>query len=486
MKNDIKITPVILAGGSGTRLWPVSRKMMPKQFCKVSGDMSLFQKTLSRVAVGDLYNAPVIISGEAHKDTINTQLNELSIEAAAIICEPVGRDTAAAIALAIEALGQHNNELMLVLPSDHMIEDKALFDKVVTKAGNAADDGLKILTLGIKPTHPDTGLGYLRAGNEVGMSGICELDAFIEKPNQQKANELLQSNKVFWNAGMFMFRPKLVRDELRKFMPSLFLQVCHATRHGKWDGIYFHPDSWLFKSINPISFDYAIMEKTDCAAVAIASFDWSDMGNWQAVWENQHKDDDNNSFMGEVFAHDVKDSLVISDGRSVAIAGLNDIVVVAQGDAILVTSRENPQGVKNLVEQMSSRHPALTLQHLTERHVWGEVEQIDKGATHQTKRISINAGQHIPGQYHHYSNKNWFIASGNPVISINGGITNACPHDNFVVPQGANYRIENPTNCTIEIIEIQYGSYLKNDDVIFFDQPDFEHSSSRRAVAKVA
>ena len=485
MKTTIRITPVILAGGSGIRLWPVSRKLMPKQFCKVVGEMSLFQKTLLRVAIGDLYNAPIIISGDGHTDTIDAQLRELDIEAAAIICEPVGRDTAAAIALTIEALGQRNNELMLVLPSDHMIDDVALFDKIVTKAGLAASDGEKILTLGITRTHPDTGLGYLRAGLPHGLAGICELDAFIEKPNQQKAEELFQSDNVYWNAGMFMFRPKLVRNELRKFMPRLFLQICHATRHGKWDGVYFRPDSWLFKTIDPISFDYAVMEKTDCAAVVIADFDWSDIGNWQAVWENHQKDDDNNSFMGEVFSHDVNDSLVITDGPSVAIAGLSDIVVVAQGDAILVTSRENPQGVKKLVEQMNVQHPALTLQHLLEQKTWGNVEQIDKGATHQTKRISINPGETIPSQYHHYSHKNWFIASGNPVVLINGKKANARPHDNFVVPQGANYRVENPTDSIVEIIEIQYGSYLGSDDVVYFKEQEQKALPSPPLVAPI-
>lgn len=462
MQNTLKITPVILAGGSGTRLWPVSRKSMPKQFCKIAGEKSLFQITLLRVANGELFNQPIVISGADHKQVIETQLNEVGIEARAIICEPVGRDTAAAVALAANIFEERDENVMLVLPSDHHIEDEDKFEHLIRHASYVAAVGKSIITFGIKPTHPDTGFGYIRAGKKHGSLNVHDLDIFIEKPDLELAKELIQDDSIFWNAGIFMFHPALMREELNNHAPELFLQIKTSICHGVWNDRIFHPDRWIFEGITPISFDYAIMEKTEHAAITKADMNWSDMGSWDAVWEKSTRDQQNNSLIGETYCEDTNNSLIVSDGPAVAVSGLKDIIVIAQNDAVLVTTRDQSQCVKKLVEQIRPQNIELLEQHKTRTQSWGEVEALHDGEAHQVAIIKIEPHREISTENHHKNQKSWFIKSGNPFLSTSGRLTRLAPNQHIEIDIDSDFTLQNHGNVAVEIIEVSRAQHALN------------------------
>lgn len=454
MKNALKITPVILAGGSGTRLWPISRKSMPKQFCKIAGEKSLFQTTLLRVANNELFNPPIVISGADHKQAIEIQLKEVGIDVRAIICEPVGRDTAAAIALAANLFEERDEDVMLVLPSDHHIEDEDKFEQLVQHANYVAADGKSIITFGIKPTHPDTGFGYIRAGKKHGSLNVHDLDIFIEKPDLELAEKLIQDECIFWNAGIFMFHPSLMRDELKNYAPDLFLKIKTSICHGTWVDLTFHPDRWIFEGITPISFDYAIMEKTEHAVIAKADINWSDMGSWDAVWGRNDRDQQNNSLIGETYCEDTNDSLIVSDGPAVAVSGLKDIIVIAQNDAVLVTSRDQSQCVKKLVEQIRPQNIKLLMQHKTRAQPWGEIEALHECNAHQVAVIKVESHREISNENHHKNQKSWFVKSGYPFLINNGRLVRLAPNQHVEIDLDSDFTLQNCGDESVEIIEV--------------------------------
>lgn len=454
MQSTLKITPVILAGGSGTRLWPISRKSMPKQFCQIAGEKSLFQTTLLRVANGELFNPAIVISGADHQQVIEMQLAEVGIDVRAIICEPVGRDTAAAIALAANLFEEHDEDVMLVLPSDHHIEDEDKFEHLVQHANYVAADGKSIITFGIKPTHPDTGFGYIRAGKKHGSLNVHDLDIFIEKPDLELAEELIQDECIFWNAGIFMFHPSLMRDELKNYAPDLFLKINASICHGAWIDLTFHPDRWIFEGIAPISFDYAIMEKTEHAVIAKADINWSDMGSWDAVWGKNDRDQQNNSLIGETYCEDTNGSLIVSDGPAVAVSGLKDIIVIAQNDAVLVTSKDQSQCVKKLVEQIRPHNINLLTQHKTRAQPWGEIEALHDGETHQVAVINIESHREISNENHHMNQKSWFVKSGNPFLINNGRMVRLVPNQHVEIDLNSDFILQNHGVDIVEIIEV--------------------------------
>ena len=465
-KQQTKITPVILAGGSGTRLWPLSREDMPKQFCKLDGEQSLFQKTILRSKDLSIFTKPLVLTSHKHASVVKTQLLEIDVEPKAVVLEPCGRDTAAAISLAVEIENNGENKIFLVMPSDHIIGDHDVFNSSILQAKNIVTNEGRIVTLGIKPTHPETGYGYLEAGAELRTKGGFSLAKFIEKPNQNKAEELISKSNVFWNAGIFMFDHQTISAEYTRFQPQMAMQIKRSVAHGIWAGTEFTPDMSIFANIKSISFDYAVMEHTKKAALVPTNPKWSDLGSWAAMWEIAPKDENNNAHRGDVYASDTSNNLIYSDGPTVGVSDLSDVVVVANRDAVLVTSRENAQGVKFLVEQMRENENKVAKSHCGENRPWGRFDSLDKGDMHQVKRIKVTPGGRLSLQYHHHRAEHWVVVSGVATVTVDEDVMALGPCQQVFIPQGAVHRLENFTDQDVEIIEVQYGHYLGEDDIV--------------------
>jgi len=422
--------------------------------------------TVLRVSNTERFNEPIIVSNENHMAVINTQLLEISKKAHAIISEPFARDTAPAIALAVQLYEADKNAVMLVLPSDHLIEDGVAFETTISQAAEIASDAKHIVTLGIKPTQPETGYGYLRVASKIENRNAFELDAFIEKPCRRDAEKLIAQDNVFWNAGIFIFNAEKVRKEFEVLAPKLNTGIKRAITYGKWEGKRFSPDASIFVNIQPISFDYAIMEKTEHVAMVPANSDWSDLGSWKAVWETSKQDENHNVVQGEVYYEDTSNSLMISNGPAIAVSGVEDIIVVANKDAVLVTSRDNPQGVKALVEKMQKDNSSLTKKHNGETRPWGSFDSLHVGDMHQVKHIRVVPGGQLSLQYHHHRAEHWVVVSGIATVTVDEEVMQLSPCQQVFIPQGAVHRLENFTDEPVDIIEVQYGSYLGEDDIV--------------------
>ena len=464
---DTTITPVILAGGKGTRLWPLSREDTPKQFCKLRQGLSLFQTTVERVQKSKVFSAPIIVTGEAYIETVKQQLKAISVEAAAIISEPIGKDTSAAILLAIEV--RNSDQPFLVMPSDHLIADESKFINAVENATiSAVQDGL-IVTFGIRPTHPETGFGYLRAGKAFCNQPVLQLTNFIEKPDIETANDLIKQSNVYWNAGIFLFDPKIARSEFEKLSKVIFKSVVKAAALGSWNEEVFEPESTEFDACPAISFDYSIMESTTRAATIPVSPQWSDLGSWKAVWETSARDKAENVVGENCYIENATDCLVRSDGPTVGVSNLTDIVVVASKDAVLVTSRSNPQGVKPLVEAMKDANVTAATQHLGKDLPWGRLDSLDAGDAHQVKRVRIDPSQSLSTHYHHHRAKHWIIVSGIATVVLDEDAVDLSAGQQIFIPQGAIHRLDNFTGDTVEMIEVQLGQYLGEDDIVHIE-----------------
>lgn len=473
-----RITPIILAGGSGTRLWPLSREKMPKQFCAIHGENSLFQKTLERVSNEEIFAPAIIVCSALHQSIITTQLAATQCKTQAIVLEPEGRDTAAAIALAVHLAGHNADDQFLVMPSDHEIKDIKGFHITLSQAQPIVANFDRIVTLGVTPAYPETGFGYIRAGQALGNSNCSELIEFIEKPDEQTAEMLIQEKNIFWNAGIFYFSNSVIRTEFLSHAAGIFNDIGRAVALGKWQGTTFHPDKNEFLKVNALSIDYAVMEKTEFAAVAPLISDWSDMGSWNAVWDRSKKDTQENAVYGPCYLENTSRSHIQSDGPVVGVSGLDDIIVVANQDAVLVTSRDNPQGVKALVEQMKEDEQSVAKTHSRETRPWGRFESINKSDTHQVKHITVNPGGQLSLQYHFHRAEHWIVVKGVATVTVGEDVMELAPCQQVFIPQGATHRLENFTDEPVEIIEVQYGTYFGEDDIVrvedIYDRPATE------------
>ena len=457
--------PVIMAGGAGSRLWPLSRQLNPKQFLPmVDADRSMLQATIERLSGLDVAR-PSLICNEEHRFLVAEQLRYLGADQTTILLEPVGRNTAPAIALAaLQALQEADDPILLVLAADHLIEDVPAFHASVQAALPLAADG-KLVTFGIVPTHPETGYGYIEKGSPAGDGGFV-VSRFVEKPDLATAKDYLASGSFYWNSGMFMFRASRYLQELEHHRPAILAACTEAMEGGQKDMDFIRVDSEAFAGCPADSVDYAVMEKTADAVVVPLDAGWSDIGSWSALWDVSCKDDQGNAFKGDVVNHSTVNTFVHADSRLVATVGVEDLVIVETKDAILVAHRDQVQDVKKIVEKIKAdgRH-----EHMNHREVyrpWGVYDSIDNGERYQVKRITVKPGATLSVQMHHHRAEHWIVVSGTAMVTNGDEQYLVTENQSTYIPVGQVHCLENPGVIPLELIEVQSGSYLGEDDIV--------------------
>jgi mannose-1-phosphate guanylyltransferase len=460
------LIPIILSGGSGTRLWPLSRKMYPKQFLSLLHDETMLQKTLSRLDGLD-HSAPIIVCNNEHRFIVAEQARQIGLETLSIILEPFGRNTAPAIAVAaLQALTQAEDPLLLVLSADHEITDEAAFCKSVKQAQQLAEAG-NLVTFGIVPTQAATGYGYIHRGVAEGQG--FKVDKFVEKPDQATAESYLSSGDYYWNSGMFMFRAAAYLAELEKFNPEMVAHCRKASTNMADDIGFLRLDNDAFAACESDSIDYAVMEKTDLACVLPMDAGWSDIGSWSSLWEQGNKDDAGNSTHGDVMMTDTEGSFVHAESRLVTTVGVRDLVIVETQDAVLVADKSQAQEVKQIVERLKSEQREEENFHRIVYRPWGSFDSVDEGEGYKVKRISVKPGARLSKQMHHHRAEHWVVVRGTARVFRNDEIFDLHENESVFIPLGATHYLENPGDEALDIIEVQSGSYLGEDDIVRFD-----------------
>ncbi len=457
--------PVILSGGSGTRLWPLSREAYPKQFLPLVGNDTLLQATWQRVAA--LASAPaLVVANSEHRFMVAEQLRQAGCKPAAVLLEPVGRNTAPAIAVAaLQAIADGGDPLLLVLPSDHVIRHADAFREAVADATPAALSG-QLVTFGIVPTGPETGYGYIKAG--VG-EGARPVEQFVEKPDLETARRYVSAGSYYWNSGMFLFKASRYLEELGRLHPQM-LAACKAAFDGATrDEDFVRLDKAAFAECPSDSIDYAVMEKTGAAAVLPLDVGWNDVGSWAALWEVAEQDGDGNAHHGDVIASGCRNTLAWGDGRLVAMLGLEDIVVVDTDDTVLVAHRDKVQQVKEIVGRLKSQGRSEASLHRKVYRPWGAYDSIDMGERHQVKRITVKPGAALSLQMHHHRAEHWIVVSGTAEVTCGDKVVLLTENQSTYIPLGVTHRLRNPGRLPLELIEVQSGSYLGEDDIVRFE-----------------
>ncbi len=463
----MNIVPVILSGGSGTRLWPLSRQTYPKQFLNLLDDKSLFQGTLDRIkGISDL--PPVIVTSEQHRFLAAEQVRQQEIENAAIILEPVGRNTAPAIAVAaMRILEQHERAVALVLPSDHIINDREAFFNAVKSGYQAAEAG-KLVTFGIVPTKAETGFGYIKSGNS-SVADSFEVASFVEKPDKETAEEYLLAGNYFWNSGMFMFHAKHYLDELEKHQPEMVLACKESLANGAKDLDFYRLDTASFAQCPADSIDYAVMEKTSDAVVIPLDAGWDDVGSWTALASLNAHDESGNTFHGDVIIENTSNSLVYSDHRLVSAIGVKDLVIVETADAVLVAHKSEAQNVGKIVAKLKLDTRPEASEHRLIYRPWGHYDSVDYGNRFKVKRITVNPGAELSLQKHHHRAEHWIVVTGTAEVTCDDSIFLLKENESTFIPLGSVHRLANRGKIPLEMIEVQSGSYLGEDDIVRLD-----------------
>jgi mannose-1-phosphate guanylyltransferase/mannose-6-phosphate isomerase len=466
----MKITPVILSGGSGTRLWPMSRAALPKQLLPLVSERSMLQDTLTRLEGWPEIQAPLIVCGNDHRFLVAEQLREIGIEPAAILLEPVGRNTAPAIAVAAHRLRETGQDaLMLVLAADHVILDIDAFHQAVITAAGAAIAG-RLVTFGIYPSGPETGYGYIRRGDALpDNAGSFAVQRFVEKPDLQTAEGYLADGSYYWNSGMFLFRPEVYLGELERLRPEIATGAARALAGSYRDLDFCRLEEQAFAACPSDSIDYAVMEHTGLAAVVPAAMGWSDVGSWNALWEVQAHDESGNSLRGDIYVDDVQNSLIRAESRIVAAIGIRDVVVVETSDAVLVAHKDSAQDVRKVVEYLKRNARREHEYHTRVYRPWGWYEGIDAGPRFQVKRIMVKPGAKLSLQMHHHRAEHWVVVKGTALVTRGDETFMLSENESTYIPIGVTHRLENPGRLPLEIIEVQSGSYLGEDDIVRFD-----------------
>lgn len=463
-----KIIPVIMAGGKGTRLWPLSRSTAPKQFMELLGQKTLFQRTLARVNNTELYEAPLVLTNAEFRFLVAEQARQIDVELAKILLEPVARNTAPALAVAALVVARDFGEdaIMQVLASDHEIVENDVYFDCVTRARDAARAG-RLVTFGITPTEPATGYGYIEAGDDLG-GGAFAVKRFIEKPDAEKAERLVAEGGYLWNSGMFMLPVSLFLQELRQLAPDVLDAASEAVAASKGDLDFERLDEEAFAKAPDISIDYAIFEKTPVAAVVPSPIEWSDLGSWDSVWKLGKQDEAGNVADGRTTLFDTHNSLVLSKDIHVAVQGLSDIAVIASEDAVYVGRMEDSQNVGKLVKFLASKKATapLTETHRTSYRPWGGYTSVLNGDRFQVKRLFVKPGRRLSLQKHHHRSEHWVVVRGTAEVTVGERVMALRENESVYIPQGEVHRLSNPGKILLELIEVQTGSYLGEDDII--------------------
>lgn len=461
------LIPVILSGGSGTRLWPLSREALPKQFLKLTSEHSLLGETLLRTRDLQDVAAPILVSNEEHRFVVAATVQQVMPGPADILLEPVGRNTAPAIALAaLQALLRSEDAILLVLPSDHVIRDNQRFADAVVIASRAASEG-RMVTFGIVPDCPHTGYGYIKKGTA--HDAWFDIAEFVEKPSLDRANTYVDSGDYLWNSGMFVFQARRYIEVLEKFQPDMLRQCRAAFEKRQQDLDFTRIDKAAFTACPSDSIDYAVMEKTDVAVVVPLDAGWSDVGSWTALWEINPQDENGNVVRGDVIVEQVKNSYIHSEGRLVTALGIEDCIIVDTDDAVLVASKDRVQDVKKIVEKVKAKDRQEHRFHRKVHRPWGTYEGVALSDRFQVKRITVNPGARLSLQKHHHRAEHWVIVKGTAMITRGEEQFLLTEDQSTYIPLGVLHRLENPGVIPLEIIEVQTGSYLGEDDIVRFD-----------------
>jgi len=461
------LLPIIMAGGSGTRLWPLSRHLYPKQFHALTGDRTMLQETVLRLkGLGSL--APLVICNEEHRFLAAEQMREIGLDHARVLLEPVSRNTAPAIALAaLFATRDHDDPLLLVLAADHLIRDVGAFQAAVKKAEILAEAG-KLVTFGIVPDRPETGYGYIKRGAAVGAEGFA-VDRFEEKPDRGKAQSFLKDGGYYWNGGIFLFRASRYLEELERHAPEIFASCRTAMADARFDQDFVRVDAEAFGACPSNSIDYAIMEKTDGAAVVPLDASWNDIGSWSALWDVAERDVDGNAFKGDVIQTGSRNNLARADSRLIALVGVTDLVVIETKDAVLVGHKDHIQDVKEVVEAIRRSNRYEHLNHRQVYRPWGHYDSIDFGKRDQVKRITVKPGAKLSVQMHHHRAEHWVVVRGTAKVYKGDQTLMLSEDQSTYIPLGEIHALENPGKIPLELIEVQSGSYLGEDDIVRFE-----------------
>ena len=464
------IHPIILSGGSGTRLWPLSRAAYPKQLLALAGAKTMLQATIERAAALPGARAPLLICNQDHRFLVREQCIATGITPAAIYLEPAGRNTAPAIALAALHLAATDPAaLMMVLPADHVIENTAAFAAAVADAAIAARAGY-LVTFGVVPQGPETGYGYIKAGAPLPVDSTgCAVTAFVEKPDQATAQRYLAEGGYTWNSGMFVFTAGRYLEELQAHRPDILAAITLAWQGRLQDLDFCRPDNAAFMACPSDSIDYAVMQKTSHAAVVRAGFDWSDVGSWDSLWQISTKDSAGNAVQGDVFATQTKNCYIRAESRLVAVVGLDDVVVIETADAVLVMQRDKAQEIKRAIEHFNHHGRTEHLQHLRVYRPWGWYEGIDADERFQVKRIMVRPGEKLSLQMHHHRAEHWVVVSGTALVTVDGKEILLTENQSTFIPLGQTHRLANPGKIDLHLIEVQSGSYLGEDDIVRFE-----------------
>lgn len=461
------LLPVIMAGGTGSRLWPMSRELYPKQFLRLYGQRSMLQETVLRLDDVDA-REPVVICNQEHRFLVAEQLRQINKLSHNIILEPVGRNTAPAIALAaLSAIENGDDPILLVLAADHIINNKLAFHQAIKSAFKFALQG-RLVTFGIVPTGPETGYGYIHRGQEETLDEqiAYQVSRFVEKPNKETAESYIASGEYYWNSGMFMFRAKKYLEELEKFRPDI-LDACKAAIQGcKESDEFIKVDRDLFIACPDESVDYAVMEKTTDAVVVGLDADWSDVGSWSALWEVSPKDDKGNVLTGDTFLHNANNCYINTDEKLIAAIGVDDLVIINTKDAVLVVNKDQVQDVKKVVEYLKANHRSEYKRHREIYRPWSRCDVVVQTERFNVNRITVKPGAAFSMQMHHHRTEHWVILSGTGEVTIKDQKFLLTENQSIFIPIGAQHRLENPGKIPLELLEIQSGSYLGDDDII--------------------
>jgi len=471
--NSDKILPVVLCGGSGTRLWPLSRSSYPKQFLALSekNNSTFLQETIQRLSGLNNLSKPLIICNEEHRFIVAEQMREKNIVPKHIVLEPFGRNTAAAITIAaLKAIDDGIDQNLLILSADHFIGDNKRFLELI-KAGIENSKNDKIITFGVPPSSPETGYGYIESENILKEDSLkaLKIKNFVEKPSETKAKEMIASKKYFWNSGIFLSKASLIIKEIKNYAPNIYHSCLETLKNSKNDLNFFRLDENYFFECPNISFDIAVMEKTKLGFVIPMKVGWSDVGSWNSLWKESSKDDEGNSKSGNIILEKSKNCILRSSTRLVVGLGIKDLIVVETNDALLVANRTNDQDVKNIVSILKDKNLPEASHHKKGYRPWGNYLSIERGKNWQVKRIEVNPFSSLSLQKHKHRAEHWIVVSGEAFVEIDNKNLTLGENQSTYIPVGSKHRLSNKTNELLIIIEVQSGNYLGEDDIIRFN-----------------